>query len=136
MQNFVLNKNTHIVAPQEITKPIQYALDMFCKDMEKVFGQQPVINPSQGNGNVIYISIDTDVQAGRPESFSFQFSQKGEQMVMAIIGRDELGLIYGLLHVSRVYLGIDPFWYWADINIAKKESVTIPPSQYNSPKAK
>jgi len=136
MQNFLLNKNTHIVAPEEITKPIQYALDMFCRDMEKVFGQQPAINPSQENGNAIHISIDKHVQAGRPESFSFQFSQEGELMVMAITGRDELGLIYGLLHVSRVYLGIDPFWYWADINIVKKESASIPALTYNSPKAK
>ena len=134
MGNFILHKETTITTMQAITKPIQYALDMFTKDMKKVFGNTPTVNPNHNSSSSIILELDEQLQDGRPESFALQFIEQDQQVIMKITGTDELGLIYGLLHISKEYLNIDPFWYWADIPIDQKESITIPAVDYISPK--
>lgn len=56
--------------------------------------------------------------------------------VLQIIGRDELGVIYGMLHYSRTVLGVDPFWYWAELPPAMREAVALPLQNYDSLKPK
>lgn len=39
--------------------------------------------------------------------------------------RGDLGFVYGLLYISEKYLGIQPFWFWADQTITKRDSLNI-----------
>ena len=43
----------------------------------------------------------------------FRISFPTEQQLL-IQSRDELGAIYGLLYLSKEFLGIQPFWFWHD----------------------
>ncbi|MDO5398314.1 MAG: glycosyl hydrolase 115 family protein [bacterium] len=42
-----------------------------------------------------------------------------------IYASDELGFIYGLLHISKTTLGIPPFWFWYDYKIKPMSSAEI-----------
>jgi hypothetical protein len=57
-------------------------------------------------------------------------------MILSIVGNDELGIIYGLLYISREYLGVDPFWFWADLEVKPRKNVYIPIKTYDAPQPK
>ncbi|SFL67993.1 hypothetical protein SAMN04487943_10369 [Gracilibacillus orientalis] len=45
------------------------------------------------------------------ELVSYQISfSTGETTIMQIAGRDDLGIIHGLLYIIREFSGVDPFW--------------------------
>src|SRR5690625_4254628 len=134
MTDFILNHETTISTLQPITRPIEHAIHMLRRDMEEVFGKKPSLNPTKDSTYAIHLVIDEHVRPEVPESFSITFEQQAKQMKMVITGNDELGLIYGILHVSTVYLDIDPFWFWADLPIKPKKEVVLPTKTYISPK--
>lgn len=55
---------------------------------------------------------------------------------MIINASDELGAIYGMLYMSKKYLGIQPFWFWDQQVIKKTSKITIPTTAYQSTPAK
>lgn len=135
MRDFILNKKTNIYTDQKITKPIQHVLDIFLRDMNKVFGNMPKTNGPMNDGDRINLEIKENPNQ-IPEAFSISFGQVDEQLILHIIGADELGIIYGLLHISKEYLGVDPFWFWTDIEVKTQEKVFIPAETYVSPQPK
>ncbi|WP_245308191.1 glycosyl hydrolase 115 family protein [Halalkalibacter urbisdiaboli] len=134
MDFFTLNANTTVQVPEQLNTPIQYALDMFVRDMENVFESKPLVNAENETGDVILLSYDEGSLGNKLESFSIRFTKHDERTVMTIKGSDDLGMVYGLLHISKTYLGIDPFWYWADLKAEKKDSVYIPIEDFDSPR--
>lgn len=136
MRNFLLNDKTGIHTSLDITKPIQHALNIFLRDMRDVFGREPEINSQVDDGDLIILEIKEDLLKKKAESFSIRFEQKEQRVVMRMIGSDELGIIYGLLHISKEYLGVDPFWFWADIKVKPQKNIYIPVEDYDSPQPK
>ena len=45
---------------------------------------------------------------------------------------DDLGFIYGILYLSEHYLGIQPFWFYMDQKIGRRECVEIPENSFIS----
>jgi len=132
---FRLDKNTSIKVPDVLTSPVKYALDMLIRDMEKVFGQKPEVCANKSNTliSIEYASKDDEV-AQRPEAYAIRFSESAENgAVMHVVGSDDLGVVYGILHISGKYLEVDPFWFWADKEPSKKEFVDIPMTDFLSP---
>lgn len=39
---------------------------------------------------------------------------------------DDLGFIYGIYHISKVFLGVNEFWFWNEQTFEKKEGYEIP----------
>ncbi|WP_245948048.1 glycosyl hydrolase 115 family protein [Paenibacillus sambharensis] len=113
---------------------VKHAWDMIARDHENVFGSKP-LRKEPGTITIRYAASDEECPAW-PEAYSFQFSGEGDSRRLEIIGRDELGLIYGMLHYSRACLGVDPFWFWADLPPARRESVTITAESFHSAKPK
>ncbi|MFN7250371.1 MAG: glycosyl hydrolase 115 family protein [Anaerobacillus sp.] len=137
MNSFVLTRYSTILIPEHRSKPVQHALDMLIRDMTKVFGSKPNINTSIQTPDIIIRYKRTKEQlAELPESFSIRFKKDHSHTSLQVIGHDDLGVIYGILHISTKYLGVDPFWYWADIKVLKNEEIVIPIRDYDSPKAK
>lgn len=114
----------------ECSNPITYAWRMIARDHKQVFGQAPV----QGEEASIIIRYAREDDDGPEwaEGYCFRFVDRGEDKALHIIGRDELGIIYGMLHYSRYVLGVDPFWFWAEQLPAPKETIHLPISNYNS----
>ncbi|WP_245902336.1 glycosyl hydrolase 115 family protein [Gracilibacillus dipsosauri] len=132
IHSFILDNNVLIKYPQNRTTPIQHGISMFERDFKKVF-QSSLKETEQGDNATIVIRYAEEDEPvfHRQESYSIRFIKR-EKTVMHVVGSDDLGIIYGLLHISNEYFGIDPFWFWADLEVETKEQVRIPIKNYAS----
>ncbi|SDZ47727.1 Glycosyl hydrolase family 115 [Evansella caseinilytica] len=130
---FLLSHATAIVAPTNLAKPVQYGLQMLVRDMEKVFGQKPQVNAGTSEWTIeLRYASEEECSSLEEEAFRLHFQMGDGNSVMTIVGRDDLGLVYGMLHISKKYLEIDPFWFWAEIPVSRKEAVWIPAEEQES----
>ena len=134
----VINGDSTISLPATITTPVRHAVDMIIRDHEKVFGKTPKLcSPnSEAADIVIRYAAHEEECPQRPEAYGFRFTENNGKCSFQIIGYDDLGIIYGLLRYSQQYLGVDPFWFWADLHIKPKPVIHIPAVAFNSPEKK
>lgn len=120
---FKITKDTAFSFPA-LTPPIKHARDIFLRDFEKVF--------SEGfkTGN------DIEILSGCEELDEEQFHITITDTNITVRCADELGVIYALLYMSREFLGVDDFWYWAEKEPMKRNMVALASREYLSPKAK
>ncbi|HEX7712581.1 MAG TPA: glycosyl hydrolase 115 family protein [Bacillota bacterium] len=133
---FVMDKDTLFYLPEVLTPPVGHAVRILFRDFEKVLGSAPKQCDDIHSASVIigYASEDDPIH-NRPEAFAIRFENMDSEgsPVMHICGSDDLGIIYGLLYISREYLGVEPFWFWADKEPKKLERIQIPIREYISP---
>jgi hypothetical protein len=112
-------------------EPVERALADIQRDWYKVFGHVPVVlsaAPASWEGPVIcfgnqIMSVPT---AGR-ESFALGIqSLAGSRLAFVATGADVRGSIYAAYAFSERILGVDPWWYWADKEPARRESIKVP----------
>ena len=130
----VIDRNSVISIPENITTPVKHAVDMISRDHSKVFGKPPVLEtsmPEKADIVIRYAERDNECSA-KPEAYSFRFEEKDGKSQLHIIGYDDLGIIYGLLYYSHQYLEVDPFWFWADIPVKPKPNIHIPTTNFDS----
>lgn len=134
-KNFLLSRNTKVTFIGTLSTPLNYAFDIFFRDMEKVFGRKFVLNFENVSSDIIVkFADDKSCIYGKPETFLIKFEENNYgKLVMILEGSDELGIIYGLLYISQQYLGVDPFWFWTDKEPEKREFVEVPIKEYISP---
>jgi len=116
---FILNANTKIICPYD-SKPIQNAVNILKRDMNKVFYQSNYVE------NQIILSKKEDMEC---ETFGIDIDNN-----LTIAAGDDLGFVYGLLYISERYLGIKPFWFWMDQKIVKTDKIEIEFGHYQSAK--
>ncbi|RRJ98979.1 hypothetical protein Ga0100230_011925 [Opitutaceae bacterium TAV3] len=64
----------------------------------------------------LHVTLDPTLP---PETFSIQTTDTDSvAATVAITGADELGAIYGIYEFSNRFLGVDPLWFWKDIEPA------------------
>ncbi|WP_336745493.1 glycosyl hydrolase 115 family protein [Paenibacillus sp. y28] len=132
-----IQKDCYLLLPENLTSAVRHALDMIARDHAKVFGEPPQMTLDRTAAHIVVrYAGPEDSCPQRPEAFSLRFERLPERPVLHIVGRDDLGLIYGLLHYSRYYLGVDPFWFWADLPVVRRSVVEIPCRDYDSPQPK
>ncbi|WP_206438425.1 glycosyl hydrolase 115 family protein [Paenibacillus whitsoniae] len=123
----------------EQTSPVQHALRMLFRDFASVLGAGPelVDDPAQAE-IIVRQAVDADACPPYPEAFAIRFTAAAEtgESVLTIVARDDLGFVYGLLYLSEKNLGIQPFWFWADQTIGKREAVDVPCIDYDAPPSK
>ncbi|MCL6590884.1 MAG: glycosyl hydrolase 115 family protein [Firmicutes bacterium] len=131
-----MTRLTKIRPPKAVSAPVRYALEIFQRDFEKVFGGRPEL-VKEGNRAEILISYagGDDPISGRPEAFALRFAPEGPggALVMRLLGSDDLGIVYGLLYLSETFLGVDPFWFWAEKEPKRQDAVVIPAREYLAP---
>jgi len=118
MDAFELNLKTKIVSNVN-TKPVRYAVEAFMRDMSKTLTEK--------NENTIILAYDSSIGA---EDYLVRFSQ--DDQAMNIYASDDLGFIYALFYISETFMYVDPFWFWMDQTIEKREDVLIPAQDYYS----
>lgn len=133
-----LKGRVRIHIPYKQTSPVEHALRMLARDFEAVLGEKPeLITGEQDTAELsIRLAEDQDNCMQRPEAFCFRFHANARMPRMCIIGHDELGLVYGILEFSRKFLGIQPFWFWADQSIIRRNEIDIPCIDYDAPAPK
>ena len=121
---FLLNGNTRIdtTGLEHQTKGIENAVAILKRDQEKVF-----YTTDGAGGRIVLRESD----GGLMEE---QYRIKVRTDVIEIWAEDELGFIYGLLHISKTYMGILPFWFWMDQKIEKRERELIEETDFLSEK--
>ncbi|MEX2606488.1 MAG: glycosyl hydrolase 115 family protein [Kiritimatiellia bacterium] len=97
------------------------ALEDLRRDVEKVLGHRPDII-SEGQARLT-VSLD---MALAPETF---VAEVGEDERIRIQGGDELGAVYGIYEVSHRLLGVDPFWFWKDLEPVPLDSLDLRPQR-------
>lgn len=137
-EGLTLKGQVRIHIPEIRTSPIDHAIRMLVRDFEAVLGAKPEL--ITGDDNVAELCIRSaaaqDSCQQRPEAFGFRFRSNGDHPRMDIVGYDELGLVYGILEFSKKFLGIEPFWFWADQSIVKRLEIEIPCNDYDAPAPK
>lgn len=123
MEGFLLNKGTLIQVAHSKDASVLYIADILKRDINKVFDKSWIEEQT---------IIDVIIEEGNhmvPETFRIEVLAYDN---LRIISPDQLGAIYGLLHISKVYLKIDPFWFFTDQNIESLEKVFIKEKEYGS----
>ncbi len=114
----MITYNTKITTDIDISLPLQKAIKAFERDIQKV-----CLN-SDENGIDIYLEIDKKISA---ECFVIKNADNGR---LTIAASDDLGLSYGIYHVSKVFLGINEFWFWNEQILEKREGFLVPEDYY------
>lgn len=124
-------------------KGILRAVANLQSDFQKVTGIQPYLNSQNSgvNGMLIIIGeagksktvdalikqkkIDGKSLLGKNEKFIIQNISNpfpGVSEAIVIAGSDKRGTIYGIYEMSQ-QIGVSPWYYWADVPVAKKENL-------------
>ncbi|MFA9557868.1 glycosyl hydrolase 115 family protein [Evansella sp. AB-rgal1] len=132
LPKYYLQETSIIKPPANMSKAVKHGLHMFLRDMKNVFGKEPIVDGAHKKAT--FVIQYADELNGEPESFSITFQEDNEQVILVLSGADDLGIIFGLLHISKEYLHIDPFWFWVDKPVERKERISIPTENFVSPK--
>lgn len=100
-----LNYNTSIIYEQS-----NRAVEKAIENLKRDFSKTCIMTEKKGNDIVLIHKVM------QPEQFEIYTSD--EKLV--ICAYDPLGFVYGLYHVSKDILGIQPFWFWNDQKIEQR----------------
>ena len=105
---------------------VKLAVDDLASDLKKVLGVAPkVVDDEHAN-----IVIRQDAALGRAESYRIDIKPSG----VCITGADELGAIHGIYRFSHDVLGVDPYWFFKDLQPERRERVVLKPGTIVSKK--
>ncbi|MBD0384812.1 glycosyl hydrolase 115 family protein [Paenibacillus sedimenti] len=132
---FIIDQHTTYRIPQDPPSPVLHAWKMVERDHAQVLGAAPKHIPAADEPAdvVIRYAVPEDRCPDRPEAFCFRFVNDGGRTALHIAANDDLGLVYGMLKYSGKHLGVDPFWFWADLPPKRLSRVEIPTDNYDSP---
>lgn len=123
---FNLSEKTVFCIDNMSSTAIQHAVSIFSRDFEKVFSAPPIF---AAEGEVKIYRDDTILYAE-------QFAVDVQMDKVSVRYKDELGAVYALLYMSRKFLGVDDFWFWAEKEPHKNNKIQITEGEYVSPKAR
>lgn len=102
---------------------VNLAVADLMSDLEKVLGR-PAVRSESGDARIT-VKLDPSLPA---ESFRIESGPDG----LALRGADELGIIYAVYHVSREILGVDPCWWFKDLEPERQPRVEAPAGTFES----
>lgn len=97
---------------------VRLALEDLSRDLERVLATAPSMVPNSD----AQIVVLRDEGLKRPEAYRIDV---GAERVR-IAGSDTLGIIYGIYRFSRTWLGVDPYWYFKDLEPRRRDHVLVP----------
>ncbi|MDA3872570.1 MAG: glycosyl hydrolase 115 family protein [Kiritimatiellae bacterium] len=114
-----MNSHDFTFADTTHSSAVAAALEDLHRDVEKVLGQRP----GDASTEPAWLTVSLDKELA-PETFVVEVG--GDERIR-IQGADELGAVYGIYEVSHRILGVDPFWFWKDMEPAPFESLDLRP---------
>ncbi|MEV0290328.1 glycosyl hydrolase 115 family protein [Kribbella sp. NPDC050820] len=133
----ILTADTPWMVSGKEPEPLRRALEDVQRDWYKVFGHTPVIVnelPASWNGLAVDFRLLTQKSADRAslpamgrESFTLEVrSSGGSAQAIVASAADLRGALYAVYAFSEQLLGVDPWWYWADKEPARRENIAVP----------
>lgn len=120
-KHFSININTEVINDINTTG-VNYAVQCLKRDMKKIF--------TEGNGTASVIKLEHEDL----DKEIFHISYKENTMIIG--ASDELGFIYGIFHVSKEFLGVQPFWFWNSQVFRQKEEILVEVDEFTSKPSK
>lgn len=124
--SFILTSKTTFSFGTEQTDAMKHAVRILQRDFEKVFSAR-LHEEKQGD---ICFSQDGTIDCAE------RFELVVTAHKISVLYKDELAFIYAALYISRQYLKVDDFWFWAEKQPAKTNRIMIDEGEYRSPKAR
>jgi hypothetical protein len=118
--DFMLSRATRVTA-QWASAPVQHAVARFWRDMEMTLSTTGFVPD-----NRLMICL---APALPPESYTLDVTENQ----LTLCAADDLGAVYGLLDISRHYLGVAPFWFWNQQQFEPKPFATVPEGRITGP---
>ncbi|WP_235988841.1 glycosyl hydrolase 115 family protein [Aquibacillus kalidii] len=133
-----LKGEVRVSLPDKLPTAVKHAWEMFARDASAVLQTPAVITESNESDIVVRWATEADRCPEWSEAFAYRYHyhKQSKHPQLHIVANDELGLVYGLLHLSEHYFGVDPFWYWADLPIRQQESVWLDGINFDSSQPK
>ena len=121
--DFMLSRATRVTA-QWASAPVQHAVARFWRDMEMTLSTTGFVPDNR-------LMICLAPPALPPESYTLDVTENQ----LTLCAADDLGAVYGLLDISRHYLGVAPFWFWNQQQFEPKPFATVPEGRITGPAA-
>ena len=130
--NFVLGeKQSLLIAFDKQESPVVHtALEIFCSDYAKVFGDscRVVGNAAKllvGTVGVSQVVEQLPIRTKKLKRLSQGFLIKVlDDGTLAVVGSDAHGTAYGLMELSRL-IGVSPWEWWADVTPERQENFVL-----------
>ena len=103
-----------IKIPDNPPEELRFALRSFAKDLFDVFGVQPEMTANCAIPDIIIECAD-----GTEETFRMQSTSKK----IIISGNSPIGTVFGIYDFCEKILGIDPFKFWTDFKIQRRNQI-------------
>lgn len=136
-----------IKCDSNIDKGVKIAIDNLQQDIFNVCGTKPEILTEGNNKRCVLIGtyqspiiqqlikskkLNKNELNEKTEKFLLQIITnpcEGVDEALVIAGSDKRGTIYGIYELSR-QMGVSPWYWWADVPVAKQKNVYIKPGIY------
>ncbi len=142
LPSFVLvdeNQQASVYLVKTTTDPVRLAVNDLVSDVEKISGKRlEIVSQLSETGTQLMIfnladqtqaeealalHPDLDTLSGQWEAYVVQNQEVNGQPQLLIVGSDERATIFGIYHFIEEYLGVDPMYYWSDLEPEKQEQV-------------
>lgn len=134
-----LNKNSKIVGEDKLlTTPVRNAIKMLQRDLENVFcdtnaAGAEILLKTEKFERGMFSNKCAVCEQERADSYKDeedfllqeQYRIEVNECSVTVFAYGDLGFIYGLLYISKHYLGVKPFWFWMEQKFVKRESIVI-----------
>lgn len=125
-----LDADAQLLLPSDAPTAVQLAAADLARDFRKVFGHalrtttaEPLA-PPDGVLLVVHVNAPADLP---PETYRIGWrNDDATTGLLDIHGADPRGTVYALYAISQHLLGVDPWWYWTDLEPAPRERIEIP----------
>ncbi len=105
---FVLNRSTTVAAEYELTVPQKNAVKILERDI------RTALKPARDGAGKRSEIILRHSQTGKLPEECYRIDFDENTNTLFILSDDDLGAVYGLLHISECYLGFHPFFFWTE----------------------
>ncbi len=128
-----------IYLPKSASEPIRRAVDDLRSDIEQISDQRLLVTdqPDSSATQILVYNLADEAQAeealalnpnldtlsGQWEAYVVQNILVNRTPHLMIAGSDERATMFAIYHFIEEYLGVDPMYYWSDLEPEKKEQL-------------
>lgn len=112
----MITRNSNVICEEEFSEAVKIAVKALNRDIKATCIESDL----EGIDIVI-----TKVLGIEKECFVVK-KDSDKKKALVISASDDIGVIYGIYHISKNFLGVNEFWFWNEQIFEKKEYYAVP----------